>query len=104
MTDQLRLPLARHTDPDTSHEAAGVVAGGNAELVRLLRQACRMGPWTAYELVDIIDRAQPNRWAASTIISAIARAGLERADICGTSPRGRRVAMWKLKVQDTEPL
>ncbi len=87
MNAQLALPLARKSDPQTSHQAARTVAPGNSELIRAIRWFVeRRGPVTAFEIGDAIAGA---RWSHATVRTAVARAGLVVVDERGVSPRGR---------------
>src|SRR5690348_661440 len=97
---QLELPMARRSDPETSSFAARVVAAGNAELVaRIRRYVWTHGPLSAFEIAEAINEAQPGRWDEGTIRSAVSRSGLSvwpHAE--GLSPRGRRCQLYTLRV------
>lgn len=96
MNAQLALPLARATDPSTSHLAAVSVRPANQELVGEIRKAIdRLGPLTHQEIAEAVDLAQPGRWMTCTIVTACARAGLHEWDR-DMNPRGRWVTVWSL--------
>lgn len=93
---QLQLPLARLSDPATSHLAAVSVRPANAELVTEIRRAIdRLGPLTHEEISVEVEHAQPNRWTQGTIVTACARACLYEWDVVLNSRR-RPVVVWSL--------
>jgi hypothetical protein len=83
-------PVARATDPVTSHAAAKSVRAGNDDLIGRIRQVtATYGPLTAFEIARMVGSQSPDRWDEGTIRTAIARAELVPAGE-GRSPRGRR--------------
>ncbi len=107
MNEQLTLaePRARLTDGPTAHEAASVVAAGNAELISAIRRwVFSHGVSTQEEIaIGLAPDESVSRWRRSTIITACARAGLTQ---CGTdfNRRGRRVALWGVETQTERAL
>lgn len=95
-------PRARHSDPSSSHEAAASVRPAqeelNIEIIGAVR--CRPFPVTAFDIAQIVQACNPDRWDEGTIrtrVSALGKQGrLVRADHAGLSPRGQRCARWYL--------
>ena len=80
---QAELPLARATDPETSHEAAQRVAPAKDELRRAIRAVVAAYPCsTQEEIAELVQDRWGTRWKWSTIISACnpKRSGLELCD------------------------
>ncbi len=103
MMDQLPLPLARLSDPSTSHEAARILTPGNAELEQAIRKCVYIyGPLTAWEIAD---RVAGSRWQYDTVRSGCARAGLRKVEGTGArSPGGRPCVLYALDVESTATL
>jgi hypothetical protein len=102
---QLEFPLARDTDPITSHEAAASVRD-NSELIRYIRSYVRVhGPVDAFTIADAVQNRYGQRWQEDTIRSACARAGLEKHDtVYALTPGGRRCCCYVLRTIETTPL
>ncbi len=86
-------PLARHSDPQQSHQAAATVAPGVPELEQAILQASweLYVPSTPFELADQVRRTHHDRWGEATIRSGVSRcwkAGSLVQDGEGKSPRG----------------
>ena len=81
-------PASRRHDPQTSRQAATKVGPGNGPLVEAIR-AClhEHGPQDQFSIALLVGRAHDHRWAADTIRSGCARAGLT---VVGHVERGGR--------------
>ena len=96
--DDFIRPRARLSDPVTAHEAASVVAPGNADLIRAIRSyVWSHGASTAFEVAD----ALAGRWQPDSIRTAMARAGLEKWE-GGQTPNGRRCMLYGLPTETVE--
>lgn len=101
MMEQLPLePRARHSDPDTAHEAAAKAKRGSEAMnAAILAEARRMIPLTAFTLATAVSVAFPGRWDEGSIRTAVSRLGkrgLLVKDGKGKSPRGRACDRWRL--------
>lgn len=100
MSTQLDLfsrPLARNSDPRTSHLAAASVRPAQNELITEIRAALdRRGPLTQEEIAVEVKRARPDKkWREGSIVSACSRACLYEWDVVLNSRR-RPVVVWSL--------
>lgn len=82
-------PVARHTDPDTSHAAAATVAAGNGALVELIvaTVVASRFPVTAEQIADRILTECGGRWRWSSIVTAVTRVARARR-ICVATALG----------------
>jgi predicted Rossmann fold nucleotide-binding protein DprA/Smf involved in DNA uptake len=92
--EQLALPLARRSDPATSHAAAARVAefaaGQHAQIIEALRQ----GPATVY---GIAERTGIEAHAVGKRVPELAREGLiAETGKTEPSPSGRQCRLWKV--------
>lgn len=95
-------PLARKTDPDTSHLAAQSVRASRKELVdRICAVLERCGPLTQEQIAVEVERSRPGYWHSSTIITACASACLHEWDR-DVNSRGRPVIVWSLIPREDE--
>jgi predicted Rossmann fold nucleotide-binding protein DprA/Smf involved in DNA uptake len=90
---QLSLPLARRSDPETSHAAAVRVvefsAGHHAAIIAALRD----GPATIY---GIAERTRLEVHAVARRLPELARAGqVAETGTTAPSPSGRECRVWK---------
>jgi hypothetical protein len=85
---------ARASDPNTSQLAAAATRAYTGELVAAIRNACTntSRPLTQTEIANLVDQTHPHRWKTSTIITACARAGLNRVGTVTID--GRSFSTW----------
>ena len=85
---------ARVTDPDTSVQAAVQTRLYNGTLVQAIRAACENArrPLTQSQIAEHVEHVHGNRWKTSTIITACARANLQRVGTLTVD--GRPLATW----------
>lgn len=99
MTEQLGFPLARRTDPATSHLAASATESAVPAIEQaILAAADIITARTAFVIAERVEHANPGRWDEGTIrtrVSAMGKARkLSRSGVKGTSPRGRECDRW----------
>lgn len=93
-------PVARASDPGTSHKAAMRAKPGNSVLVAEIRRV--VGEWNqgdpmdAFHIARVVESQYPRRWSEGTIRTAVSRAGLRAVDTEGRSPRGQRCIRYSL--------
>lgn len=88
---RLSEPLARRTDPATSHEAASVVSAGNEDLVTAIRRwVWSHGPATHDEIANALEG---ERWTHGTVVTGCARADLSLV-ATDFNKRGRKVGVY----------
>lgn len=98
-------PRARHSDPDTSHQAAAVVKQGSAAMNAAILCVVEWywsltgEPATAFQIAHRVEELEPDRWDEGGIRSAVSRLGkrgLLVKDGKGKSPRGQPCDKWRL--------
>lgn len=102
MMDQLPLePRARHSDPDTAHEAAAKAKHGSEAMNAAILAAVASPHWSsgysAFEIAERVMRAHPDRWNEDSVRTAVSRLGKKgKLRKYGTtlSPRGQRCTVW----------
>lgn len=96
--DQLQIPLARATDPETSRLAANAARKSRKELAaEIERQVLWHGPGTHEQIAGWVQAARPGVWPHTpSIITACSAVRLFEVDKTRNS-RGRLVNVWDLK-------
>lgn len=89
-------PLARNSDPVTSHTAAKSAKKKSAELERAIRWwvSKQREPKSAF---DIADALCGSSWQHDTVRSAVSRAGLHAVDTLGRTRGGRQCIRYVLR-------
>lgn len=102
MVEQLDLPLARRTDPDTAHLAAHAVAPGISALEAAIVHAMSAQYWvpmTAFRIAELVYVRHHKRWDEGSVRTAVSRMGKRGKlvkDGKGKSPRGHAADLWRL--------
>lgn len=99
--DQLQIPLARNTDPQTSKLAAVAARKSRKELVaEIERQVLWHGPGTHEQIAGWVQAARPGVWPHTpSIITACSAVRLFEVNRVRNS-RGRLVVVWALRVDE----
>lgn len=101
--DQLQIPLARTTDPETSKLAANAARKSRKELVaEIERQILWHGPGTHEQITGWVQAARPGVWPhAPSIVTACSAVSLYEVEKTRNS-RNRLVVVWDLRPRETE--
>jgi hypothetical protein len=99
--DQLQIPLARNTDPETSRLAANAARRSRKELVaEIERQVLWHGPGTHEQIAGWVQAARPGVWPHTpSIVTACSAVRLHEVDKVRNS-RNRLVVVWALRARE----
>lgn len=89
-------PVARMTDPDTSHAAAKSVRPANRELIDKIETFVREHGPVSQETIGLALGGA--RWTVGTVVTACARADLVPAGKARNG-RGREVTLWQIALK-----
>lgn len=97
-------PVARASDPETSHQAATKAKRGSETMNAAILETVRIGrlyggALTAFEIAEFVQITHPRRWdegSVRTAVSRLGKRGLLVKDGKGKSPRGQACDLWRL--------